>query len=346
MKIPSMDLSPLPAFTDLLPVADAEFLAVADTHLVGIRADHAREFGSRMKQNQRVAAALRVASCTGGGTMVHLGDLMQDYPESELHEGLLCREVAHWREVMHGWRFTAGNTDVGDQPDPSSPAAVAGSGSLARFARATGSGWTSMDVGDVRIVVLAASLINSGLDAEADQWVWLEQKLASAAPKRLVLCLHYPPFLRSARDPDVGNYDVINEPGRSRLIELIVENRVEFVFTGHSHFLFFNRIGRTRVFGLPFTSFTRPGFSEMFSSAAPPDRGRDDVAKLGSCLPGCTTTESGSTRCAPANSLTVRRDRPRRWYRQSPETFCYRSSGSRFVIRWPPSPKYRTHFPR
>ena len=278
------DLSPLPALTTLLPTARAEFLAIADTHLVDIRADHAREFSSRSRQNERVAAALRVASGTGGGTVIHLGDLVQDYPESPLHEGLMTLAVQQWLQAVDQIRFTPGNTDVGDQHDPSSPAAEATVSTMDRFSRLTGACWTTTDIGPVRAIILAASLFNSGLEQEQEQWQWFEAELLHAEDKRVALFFHYPLFLRSATDPDIGHYDVVNEPARSRMIELIKRFDVEAVFTGHSHFRFFNRIGGARVHGLPSTSFTRPGFCELFSSAPPPDRGRDDVPKLGLLL--------------------------------------------------------------
>lgn len=275
--------APLPPVTGLLPPAQAEFLVVADTHLVDPRAAHTAEFGSRLRQNARVAAALRVAEGTGL-PVVHLGDLVQDYPRSPLHESLLTRAVGQWRATGLPVCFAPGNTDIGDQRDPSSPAELVSVASMERFSGITGAPWTATDIGPVRAIVLAASLFNSQLDLEAQQWRWLESELGSAAGHRVALFFHYPLFLRSPGDPDIGNYDVVNEPARSRLIDLVTRYGVEAVFTGHSHFHFVNRIGATRAYGVPSTSFTRPGFSELFSSAPPADQGRDDVPKLGLLL--------------------------------------------------------------
>lgn len=280
---PPVDLTPAPPIAALLPPALASFLVVADTHLVDDRAAHAHEFGSRLKQNARVAAALRAATSAGLPVM-HLGDLVQDYPESPLHEDLLARAAHQWRATGAQLRFTAGNTDVGDKRDPTSPAAPASPATIERFARVVGAPWTASELGPLRALTVTASLFNSGLSLEDEQWAWLESQLAQASGRRIVLFFHYPLFLRSPLDPDVGNYDVVNEPARSRLIQLIERFGVEAVFTGHSHFHFLNRIGATRAYGVPSTSFTRPGFSELFSSAPPPDRGRDDVPKLGFLL--------------------------------------------------------------
>lgn len=271
-----------PPVTTLLPPASGEFFAVSDTHLVDARAPHATEFASRLLQNDRIDAVLAVVA-GHRSDVVHLGDLVQDYPESPMHPDLLDAAVGQWRATGVDALYAPGNTDIGDPADPASPAAPVTASTLDGFARTVGYSWTAAEVAGLRVILLAASVLNSGLPAEERQWAWLERELAAAAGHRIVLGLHYPLFLRTPADPDVGHYDVVNEPARSRLVDMIRKHEVELVLTGHSHFQFFNRIGAARVYGLPSTSFTRPGFSELFSSAPPPDRGRDDVPKLG-CL--------------------------------------------------------------
>ncbi|MEZ4679787.1 MAG: hypothetical protein R2932_36770 [Caldilineaceae bacterium] len=53
------------------------------------------------------------------------------------------------------------------------------------------------------------------------------------------------------------------------------------VFAAHIHWAFYNQIAATRFQTVPSVAFTRPGFSELFSSAPPAEQGRDDVEKLG-----------------------------------------------------------------
>lgn len=268
----------------LLPPAVAEFVVVADTHLMDVAAPHAGEYASRARQNERVAAALNAAVGLGSGMIVHVGDLVQDYPESPLHEPLLVEAVRQWQDIAATLHVAAGNTDVGDQHDPATPAAPASPDSLKRFAGAAGGCWSAFDAGPLRGMVLTASLFNSGLDQEAEQWSWLEAQLRANSERRLALFFHYPLFLCDRADPGTGNYDVINEPARSRLLDLIERFGIELVVTGHSHFAFYNTHAGARLVGAPSTSFTRPGFSELFSSCPPPDRGRDDVPKLGFLL--------------------------------------------------------------
>jgi hypothetical protein len=272
-----------PPVTTLLPPAAGEFFAISDTHLVDTSSPHATEFASRLMQNDRIDAVFSVVAGYGAD-VVHLGDLVQEYPGSAQHADLLRRAVAQLRATGVESVCAPGNTDIGDPHDPASPADPVTESAVAGFTAAVGYPWTAVEVAGLRVILLAASVLNSGLDSERRQWEWLDQELTAAAGRRMVLGLHYPLFLRSPQDPDVGHYDVINEPARSRLIELIERHGVELVLTGHSHFQFFNRIGAARAHVLPSTSFTRPGFSEMFSSAAPPDRGRNDLPKLGCML--------------------------------------------------------------
>lgn len=272
---------PLAPVTDLLPAAEAELLVISDTHLVDARTPHAREFSSRLRQNERISAALRVVAGCPAMPVVHLGDLVQDYPENPTHQGLLELAVRQVRAAASEVWFAAGNTDVGDKPDPSSPAAPADQQSLERWDGAIGGGWTSFRRGEVHGIVLTASLFNSGLAAEQQQWEWFEQELSHSTAHWRLLFWHYPTYWRDPDDPGPGNYDVIDEPARSRLLALATRHDVSAVFTGHSHFAFLNRHHDIRLYGVPSTSFTRPGFSELFSGPAPAGHGRDDIAKLG-----------------------------------------------------------------
>ncbi|MGD7706945.1 metallophosphoesterase family protein [Microlunatus sp. Y2014] len=258
------------------------FVVMTDTHLVDPTAIHAGEFGSRLKQNDRVEVALELAEGAGLPSLVHLGDLVQDYPDSESHVGLLATATAQVRRCAPNVHLACGNTDVGDKPDPTSPAAIADARTMERYAETAAEPWSAFEVGGLRGIVLAASILNSGSELEQRQWAWLDEQFADDRPT--VLFWHYPLFLRDPDDPDLGNYDVIAEPARTRLRQLIEDHQVWGLFTGHSHFWFVQDLGRARAYGINSTSFTRPGFSELFSSAPPPDRGRDDVDKLGFVL--------------------------------------------------------------
>lgn len=123
--------------------------------------------------------------------------------------------------------------------------------------------------------------MNTGLPEEAAQRAWLEDDLAAHAGRPIYLFQHLPLYLWDQAETDLGHYDNLGQPARAWLLDLVRRHGVELVFSGHSHFSFFDRVDAARYFVTPSTSFTRPGFSEAFASGPPAERGRDDVAKLG-----------------------------------------------------------------
>ena len=65
-----------------------------------------------------------------------------------------------------------------------------------------------------------------------------------------------------------GNYDNIDEPARSRLLQLLEQHRVEVLFAGHVHHFIYQKHGITDCYNLFATSFVRQDYSEMFRIAA------------------------------------------------------------------------------
>ena len=86
----------------------------------------------------------------------------------------------------------------------------------------------AFDHGPCRFVVLNAQLINSGLDAEAEQCRWLENELAENSAKRLFVNMHYPPYLTTPDEPE--HFDNIAEPGRSWFLDLMTKYDAEALF--------------------------------------------------------------------------------------------------------------------
>ena len=76
-----------------LPDADCEFVVISDTHYMLDVGDAPLEFESRRKQTARAGVALRLVAALGVDPVVHLGDLVQEYPETPdfdraVHEAL------------------------------------------------------------------------------------------------------------------------------------------------------------------------------------------------------------------------------------------------------------------
>ncbi|MGE3272899.1 MAG: metallophosphoesterase, partial [Chloroflexota bacterium] len=268
----------------LLPPAELEFVVMADTHyMLGAATPNvggATEFASRSSQTARVERVLQLVASLGL-PVVHLGDIVQEFPERPGFQQSMAEataQIARWGLTPYQ---VAGNHDVGDKPDPTMPTDWVTADSLAQYHARFGRSWHSFDLGPLHGIVLNAQIFNCELPEAEAQRQWLAAELAAQAGRRLAIFLHIPLFLRDEDEPALGHYDNIDQPDRTWLLELIRQYQVELVFAGHSHYAFANRLGQTRYFVAASTTFTRPGFGELFSAAPPPDRGRDDTPKLG-----------------------------------------------------------------
>lgn len=265
----------------LLPDALAEIVILADTHEVRIDDSSTVEFASRKQQSIRAKRALELAASLSSDALVHLGDLVQDYPDGPGFGAAFGAVKQRLKRHHPNLRLVAGNHDVGDKPDlrmPTHPTTAAG---LQALHKAFGRSWYRFEVAGVAAYVLNTQIMNTALAARPRQRKWFEQTLERETRKRRLLFIHLPLYLDTPDEPDVGHYDNLAEPDRSWLLRLIKKHRFEAVFAGHVHTRFFDRIGRARYMIVGSTSFTRPGFGHMFSSAPPPERGRDDQPKLG-----------------------------------------------------------------
>jgi hypothetical protein len=177
--------------------------------------------------------------------------------------------------------MVAGNHDIGDKPDPTMPTDWVSAASLKAHHEKYGCSWYSWDEGSLHGIVLNSQIMNAALPEAKKQREWLESDLQTHAGKRILIFMHLPPYLENIGEPALGHYDNIDEPDRTWLLNLFRTYRVETVFAGHSHFSFFDRTGDTRYYIAASTSFTRPGFSECFSSCPPAEQGRNDIGKLG-----------------------------------------------------------------
>ena len=264
-----------------LPEAILEFVIVSDTHYMLDPGQRAVEFASRRLQSARAERALGLVGAMNPDFVVHLGDLVQEYPETERYRQAMAEACDQLQRCGVRSYHVAGNQDIGDKPDPTMPTRWVTAQSLAAFHDRFGRSWYSWDKHRVHFIVLNSQLLNTTLPEAEAQRQWLEADLEAHDDRRIFLFLHLGLFLKDEHEPALGHYDNIAEPARGWLIRLIRQHQIEMVFSGHSHFAFFNRLDQTRYYNLVSTSFTRPGFSQLFSSGPPPDQGRDDAQKLG-----------------------------------------------------------------
>jgi predicted phosphodiesterase len=268
----------------LLPPADLEFAVVADTHYMLDPGDGAVEFESRRRQSDRARLAWEAIARLDPAFVVHMGDLVQEFPgragfEQAQAEALAQIDDAGLRDRCH---FVAGNHDVGDKPDPTMPTEDVTDASMAAWHDLFGPSWTRWDAGGIRFLVLNSQILNTGLPAEAQQRIWLEAQSREAWPGPTVAFLHLPVYLGEPHEAALGHYDNIAPPARGWLLEQFAALSVVDLFAAHVHWRFVHALpGGGRYWLTPSTSFTRPGFGHLFTAAAAPERGRDDVPKTG-----------------------------------------------------------------
>ena len=163
--------------------------------------------------------------------MLHLGDLALDGTGDDLAAARLQLD-----RLAAPWRAVPGNHDIGDNPWDGSPEGIAvDADRRQRWLDAIGPDWWSVTLGDWRLVAVDAQLFGSGLEAEAQQWSWLEEQFASAAQGRS----RSSPTSRSPRRPAKlaasPVYRFVPERRGARLTELTAAGAVDVVLSGHVH---------------------------------------------------------------------------------------------------------------
>ncbi len=264
-----------------LPPAQFECAVIADTHYMIDVGDHPLEFESRRKQTQRAGIALQQVAGIGADLVIHMGDLVQEYPETPDFKRAMAEAREQIRACNISPHYVAGNHDIGDKTDPTMPTHAATAESLAFFRDLFGPSYYSFDRDNCHFIVLNSQIFNSEIAEADDQWEWLETDLATHQNQRLFLFFHLPLYLWDKNEPGLGHYDNISPPDRDRLFALIQKYGIELLFAAHVHYPFYDKIGKTRYLIAPSTSFTRPGFGHLYASAPPPEQGRDDIGKLG-----------------------------------------------------------------
>ena len=264
-----------------LPPAQFECAVIADTHYMIDVGDHPLEFESRRKQTQRAGIALQQVAGIGADLVIHMGDLVQEYPETPDFKRAMAEAREQIRACNISPHYVAGNHDIGDKTDPTMPTHAATAESLAFFHGLFGPSYYSFDRDLCHFIVLNSQIFNSEIAEADDQWEWLKTDLATHQNQRLFLFFHLPLYLWDKNEPGLGHYDNINPPDRDRLFALIEKYGIELLFAAHVHYPFYDKIGKTRYLLAPSTSFTRPGFGHLYASAPPPEQGRDDIGKLG-----------------------------------------------------------------
>lgn len=261
---------------------------MADTHYIHnpdiftqMTSSHGTRHSLAQLWSARAEHAWTLAGSLGSDFIVHLGDLTQEYP-GRGEDFIKARAEAQEQFKRMGLQpyVVAGNMDIGDKSDLTMPAQWVTPATLADWHSQFGRSWYSFDRHGVHFVCLNSQILDGPLPEVTEQREWLESDLAEHSGERIFLFLHIPPFFVDEHEPGIGHYNVLNEPPRKWLLDLLRRHKVELLFSGHMHFAAFNRVDETRHYLVPSTTLTRGIFYEVFS-VLPPDHGINDIDKLG-----------------------------------------------------------------
>ncbi|MBT4889702.1 MAG: hypothetical protein HON65_09135, partial [Rhodospirillales bacterium] len=260
------------------------FAIIADSHITdeeGLAIDGSHQTG------QKVAGMycdlIERVNSMNPDFVVHLGDITHPTPiEPAYGEAALAFHKASEIFSMP-YYLVPGNHDIGEKLHPALPeldtTITITKRNIGLYEQHFGRQRYSFQHNECLFIVINSMLINSGLKEEGEQWDWLEQALEKHAGDRVFVFSHYPLYL-SAKD-EFEHYDNVDEPGRSRMLDLLGQHNVEGFYAGHVHNFFYNHLDGMHQFVLPSTSIVRHDYLEFFRAPPTREMGRFDPAKTG-----------------------------------------------------------------
>jgi len=256
------------------------FAVIADTHVNPEDGRTSSPFATNALSNERGRFAIADINRHDPLLVVHVGDLVHPVPELPSFAPA-CQRFKELASALKAPLYlAAGNHDVGDKSVDWMPAGTVTQAFVDTYRQIFGPDFYSFDAADCHFIVINAQIINSGLPAETGQRVWLEQDFAAHQGKRTFFFTHYPPFVCDRHE--ASNYDNIDEPGRSWLLDLLKTYRPEALFAGHVHHQWYDIFENTECYILPSTAFVRQDYTELFKLApGGQEHGRDETPKLG-----------------------------------------------------------------
>ena len=155
------------------------------------------EFPSRSKQTNRTATALKTAASLPNNFIVHLGDLVQEYPGTEFFGLAMSSSLKQIRDSGLNPYYVPGNHDVGDKPDPTMPTHPTEKKNLDHYHKQVSPSYYAFDCGQIRGLVINSQTLNTR--HSKSQRKFLEEELVNCNrnEKRIAIFLHLPPYLLS-----------------------------------------------------------------------------------------------------------------------------------------------------
>jgi len=265
---------------NLHPEPSFKYAIVSDTH-IRPPGESSSPWQTNLLTNDRARWVTEQINCRQPDLVIHLGDVVHPVPHLPTYGS--ASRVAN--EIMDRIKaplyYVPGNHDVGDKDNPTVPSHIVTEPYQEKFVEYYGPLYQSFDHRGVHFVLVNSPILGSGLPQEAEQRDWLEADLEEHRGARIHMFSHYPPYIYAPNEP--SNYDNIDEPARTWLLDLLKEHRVEAYFAGHVHHYGYRRYGETKIHNLLSTCFVRQDYAEMFKVEAADEYGRNDAAKLGYC---------------------------------------------------------------
>lgn len=213
------------AWADTVPgMAATRVTIVSDTHLSASAEEAEANWG----------AVLRYVGAAAPDVVLHLGDLSLDgaHNPDDLH---------HARRQLDrlpvAWHAVPGNHDIGDNPSPGArESAVVDADRHRRWIDIVGPDHWALSTNGWTLLAINAQLFESGLEAEARQWSWLEERLGERRDgDRTALITHKPVAAADVELAASPPYRFVPPRARRRLGELLGNQRVTLVISGHVH---------------------------------------------------------------------------------------------------------------
>jgi predicted phosphodiesterase len=275
----------------LLPDSDTAFAIVSDTHVEPEGPPFSQEgmddpdlkfrkHSPALTNNARFIRAVEQINELDLDFAVHLGDIVRSMPFAPTfdQESKLSLRILERFNVPY--YLAPGNHDIGNKPSMGFPgsdrrSALKKAGHMVKpgepalkltvceentelYRGIFGDPFFSWDHEGNHFIVLNTMAFNSGIPGDAEQWEWLRTDLeANKDARNIIMFGHVGLYWATPADIGFRNYEVIDEPARSTLLDLINRYDIDNVFTGHTHHMFRNRYGDSQLITAPSTAFTR-----------------------------------------------------------------------------------------
>ncbi|MFT5173972.1 MAG: 3',5'-cyclic AMP phosphodiesterase CpdA [Gammaproteobacteria bacterium] len=219
-------------------------LQVSDTHL---SRSHAY-----FQDNWEACLAYIAQTCPD--LVVVSGDVSFNGPD--VHDDIVfAREQLE--RIACRWVALPGNHDVGEPGDNPRLGQCIDEAMLERWKQHFGADRFCIDLGAWRLLGINSELLGSGLDAEHEQWEFLDAQLSDCADRNIGFFIHKPLFIDDPESRQANAKCLPVEP-RKRLLNALRNAHTRFVGSGHVHAYHQSSLGDMAIVWAPSTAFIDP----------------------------------------------------------------------------------------